>query len=162
MHPLASRRAPELPSCAQNKHQKDNVSQSDIIPALQGGLAIYTLFSEHGRERNYPPSCFRKSGILPQDEVLLDSGSREHFVRLSIASAGRKVCQMQRIHARRGRYCSRVGGFRADGDFGIGCDGRQRNQKRGSQGTFGLDHRECHLRAPKPAFFRGPGKLAKD
>ena len=61
----------------QNKHQKDNVSQSDIIPALQGDLAIYTLFSEHGCERNYPQSCFRKRGILPQDEVLLDSGSRE-------------------------------------------------------------------------------------
>ena len=33
---------------AQNKHQKDNASQSDIIPALQGGLAIYIMFFEFG------------------------------------------------------------------------------------------------------------------
>jgi uncharacterized protein (TIGR02598 family) len=33
---------------AHNKHQKDNASQSDIIPALQGGLAIYIMFFEFG------------------------------------------------------------------------------------------------------------------
>jgi uncharacterized protein (TIGR02598 family) len=33
---------------AQLNHQKDNASQSDIIPTLQGGLAIYILFFEFG------------------------------------------------------------------------------------------------------------------
>ena len=43
----ASLRRGETRSCgmAQKKHQRDNVSQSDIIPALQGALAIYTTFS---------------------------------------------------------------------------------------------------------------------
>ncbi len=65
---------------------------------------------------------------------------------------------MERIHARRGRYCRRVGGFRADGNLGIGCDGRQRNQERGSQGVLGLDHGAGHFRIPKPTIFRCPGK----
>jgi hypothetical protein len=64
---------------AQLKHQKDNASQSDIIPALQG-LVIYTMFFEFGCvERNHPPNCFRNRAILPQDEVLVDSGACEHF-----------------------------------------------------------------------------------
>jgi hypothetical protein len=77
---------------------------------------------------------------LPQDEVLVDSGAREHFEMVSIRSAVGWEAQIGRIHARRGRYCNRAGRFRYDGNFGIGYDGRQRNQERGSQGVFGLDY----------------------
>jgi hypothetical protein len=152
---------------AQLKHQRDNASRSDIIPALQVSPAFYIIGFEFGCvvERNYPPNCFRNRATLPPGEALVDSGASGHFgtVRPASRSAvGWKASQIGRIHARRSRYCGRARGFRYDGDFGFGYDGCERNEECGSQGTFGLDHRECHLRVPEPAISHRPGKHADD